>query len=87
MDHVDAQHNVGAGDWPTVRRCVERDRRPDVAQAECGGPGVDADARAGLWVARLENEVGTTGLGEVYDVLARAARDLKHEAARRQVAL
>ena len=40
-----------------------------------------------FWIARLEDEIGSTRLREVRDVLPRATRDLKNQAAQRQVAL
>lgn len=53
---------------------------------ECGGPGIDAGAGAGIWIARLENKIRPARLSEMSDVFTRPARDLKNEPARGQVA-
>ena len=60
---------------------------PDIAQAKGGSPSIDAGTGTGVWIVRLEDEIGSTRLREVRDVLPRATRDLKNQAAQRQVAL
>ena len=85
VDHVDAQDSVGRGDRPRLGRSIERDGRTDVLQA--GLRRVHASMLARAWRSGSLGWKSRPGnaLREVHDVLARAARDLQHEPARRQM--
>ena len=83
VDHVDAEHGVGARDRPGRLRCVQRQGGTDVGQRAC--PGVDAGAVCRLGVGRLPLQAGEGG-GEEGGVLTRSARDFQHGAGGWEVA-
>jgi hypothetical protein len=85
VDHVDADDRVGLGHRPRRRGDVEGDRRREVRQARLGPPRRDARERGRIRIARLPAQ-RREAAGHVHRVLARAARDLEDQAARRQVA-
>ena len=70
-----------------MRRRIDRRGGADIGQAQGSNPRIDASSRGGVGVAGLEYETRIAGAGEMNDVLARAARDLQHQPALRQIVL
>jgi hypothetical protein len=84
MDHIDAEHGIRCLDRPARGGGVERDGAAQIGVSRGGDPRIDAGARAGVGVARLEFEP-RQGTRKIRDMLTRAACQLKDEPACRQM--
>ena len=83
MDHVAADHRVGAFDRPLLRGHVKMQRRQQVGDAGGGAMRGDAFEHFGIGIGRLPAQVGQV-FRKIGPMLAAAAGDFEHQPLARQ---